>query len=100
MRMIWVALICAMVLSAGPGWAYQDQDRARDAVRSGDIMSLSQIKSRASRMFGGQFLDAQLYPRHGVPSVYEVKMLDRDGNVFIVRMDARTGHVIGVRGRR
>ncbi len=74
-------------------------DRARDAVRAGKIQSLSAIRQRVSRQFPGRIVGVELY--EGRRSwIYDVRVLNKSGNVIAVQMDARTGAVMGVRGRR
>ena len=96
------ALLVALLLALSPAAASaQDHNRARDAVRSGQAMSLSQILGRVGGSYG-QLLDAQLGTSRGRP-VYQLRMLDAAGTVRNVTVDASSGRVLGVRqggGRR
>lgn len=75
---------------------YRDQDRARDAYRSGDVLPLSQILSGVRRQFPGKLLDANL-SRRGDAYVYVIKLLDRDNRVRVIWVDAQTGGVLAAR---
>lgn len=95
------ALLVALVLALSPAAApAQDHNRARDAVRSGQALPLSQVLGRVGGSYG-QLLDAQLGNSGGRP-VYQLRMLDAAGTVRNVTVDAGNGRVLGVRqgGRR
>lgn len=99
---IGIALATALLLgtfSIGPAHALEDQDRAQDGVRNGQMRPFSQIKSNLERRFGGRVLDVEMRGR-GDNSQYDVKLLTKDGDVILVQTDARTGRVLGVRGGR
>lgn len=97
----WVTGALALLLLAGGSIAAygQDQNRARDEVRAGRILAFSQIKRNVERRFEARVLDVQLVPR-GSGSVYDIKMLNKDGDVIMVQTDAATGQVIRVSGGR
>jgi hypothetical protein len=99
---IGIGLAAALLLgtlAVGPVWALEDQDRAQDGVRNGQIRPFAQIKSNLERRFGGRVLDVEMRGR-GNDSQYDVKLLTKDGDVILVQTDARTGRVLGVRGGR
>ena len=78
-------------------------DRARRAVEQGTIRPLEEIRDKVQRQFDGRIVGLELYenPNHGVPGyVYDVRVLTRKGDVMAVEMDARTGEVMSVRGKR
>ncbi|MEE8548373.1 MAG: peptidase, partial [Alphaproteobacteria bacterium] len=88
-------------LSAPPAVA-SDHDRARDAVRAGHVRPLSEILAGINRRFPGRVLDARLI-RPGANSThwrYRVKLLNPEGRVILLTVNARTGKVMGVRGDR
>lgn len=87
----------ALLLLGGPAAAFEEQDRAREGVRSGEIQPFSQIKKDIERQFNGRMLDAQL---SGNGESYNIKMLTPEGDVLVIETDARTGRVLGVKGRR
>lgn len=84
-------------LAQGRAWRHQrDQERARDAYRSGDVLPLSRILSRVRRQFPGKLLDASL-TRRGNAYVYVIKLLDSGNRVRLVQVDARSGRILSAR---
>lgn len=79
-----------------------DHDRARDAVRSGQVQPLGSILRQIRPQYPGQLLDAQLQQGRGGRWVYRIKVLDNRGQVTDLRVDATNGRVINARrgGRR
>lgn len=76
----------------------RSQNRARDAVRRGEILSLEQVAARVQSRYPGRLLDVRLDESRGSP-VYHLKMLTRDGRVLRIAADARTAQILGVGGR-
>lgn len=79
--------------------AGDDHDRARDAVRSGRSLPLGEIAGRVQRQIPGRLLDADLRQSRG-GLVYALRWLTPDGNVLNMMVDAQSGRVLDVRGRR
>ncbi len=75
--------------------AAQDQDRARDAVRTGQARPLGQILGQVMSRCPGRFLDAWLGPGRGGSLVYVIKILRPGGRVAKVVVDARSGAIRG-----
>ena len=88
-------MLCCWLLLA-PSAGATDQDRARDAVRSGQARPLAAILPQIRDRFPGRMLDAQLVER-GDRALYVVKILDPSGQVVEVTVDAASGAVRGVR---
>ena len=70
----------------------------RAAVRSmagpGDILSLEQILQNARQLHAGRALETELEAgRDGM--VYEVEILDANGEVWEMKFDARSGELLG-----
>ncbi len=83
-------------LWAGPfgnTYARSDQDDARDAVRSGQYISMEQALSTVRSRYPGRLLDAGLNRQAGV---YNIKMLS-EGEVLLVAVNARNGRIMNVR---
>lgn len=76
--------------------SHSDQDQARQAVREGRILPLSQVLPKVQSRVPGRLLDANLQDRGGRP-VYLIKMMTNDGNVAIVSADATNGNILNVR---
>ncbi len=94
------ALLLAMALALTPALASaQDQNRARNAVRSGQALPLSQILGRVGSY--RDLLDAR-HGNRGGRDGYPLRMRDGAGVVRNVTVDAGSGQVLDVRegGRR
>ena len=92
------AALILLVLSGSASLA-QDQNRARDAVRAGEVRPLAELLPQIRAQFDGRMLDAQLV-RRGANPLYRLKILGRDGQVTEIVVDARTGAIRGARGAR
>lgn len=72
----------------------REQERAAEKARRGDILSLPQVMDRARglpEVRGSTYLG----PEFDGAAVYRLKFM-RDGRVFWVHVDARTGRVLGL----
>gem|GEM_PF-4555944 len=77
-------------------------DRARDAMKSGRIVSLSVIRSTIKQRYPGRIVDVQLIePRNNSGQIfYNVKVLTGQGKLMNVRLNARNGNITNVKGQR
>lgn len=92
-------LVLAMVWSAGIlARDRGDHERAREAVVAGQILPLRTVLERLEREQAGQVLEIELESA-GTRWVYEVKLLQPDGQLLKLEVDAGTGEVIGRRVR-
>jgi uncharacterized membrane protein YkoI len=92
-----LCLVLTTTLALGPShvradWADEDRshDRARRATERGEILPLTAIYERALASLPGRVLEAELEREHD-RWVYELKILDADGRLFEVYLDAGTG---------
>ncbi|MCG6943158.1 MAG: PepSY domain-containing protein [Thiohalocapsa sp.] len=83
-------LLCALAADAD-----QDAERARQLVQHGDILPLEQILARVRQARDGTLIELGLRQEgdHGT-YVYEVKLLDAQGRLWEMELDAATGEVI------
>lgn len=85
------------LLAAGPAGASSrdrpDHDRAREAVRSGQVLPLRSVLQRLERSHPGQVLEVEL-ERKGERWVYEIKLLQADGRLLKLKLDARTAELL------
>ncbi|MEP2830231.1 PepSY domain-containing protein [Parvibaculum sp.] len=101
----WIALTITAFLALGFGparadgllvpvqWGYHsEQDRARDAVRSGQVVSPGQAKQAALSRYPGRFLDMSFGG-----NAYYVKIMTPQNRVVVVTVDAASGRVTGAR---
>ena len=71
-----------------------DEDRARDAVERGEILPLERVIARLKRAVQGEISGVEL-EREGRRWMYEFKIIAPSGRMNEVRIDAKTGEVIG-----
>ncbi|ODC04355.1 hypothetical protein BFW38_13245 [Terasakiispira papahanaumokuakeensis] len=70
-----------------------DQSEARALVAAGKIMPLNDLLNLYPRRLRGQLLDLELEREDG-RVVYELEVLDHDGIVREIQLDAETGALI------
>jgi len=98
MRLVTTVLLAALTLGSESSLAARDHDRARSAVRAGQVVSLGEILPAVRRQFPGRVLDAGLIRRKSDGHwIYRLKILRPNGAVTRVRVDGRTGAVLGTR---
>lgn len=92
------ALIAALALLGPPLAANadggRDHDRARAAVRAGEVLPLTTILERVARSHPGQVLEVELERENG-RWIYELKLLESSGALLKLQVDARDGAVLG-----
>lgn len=75
-------------------------DQARDALRSGNILSLSVIRKAVRSKYPGRIVDVRLLvpKRQGANYLYDVKVLTKAGKLLSVKVDAKSAQIIDVKG--
>lgn len=81
-------LACPLPASAGEG-----QAAARRLNASGTILSLEKITESAKKVKPGHILETELERKEG-GYIYEIEILDAHGQVWEVKLDAKTGKLI------
>jgi uncharacterized membrane protein YkoI len=76
--------------------ADDDHIEARRLLDSGEILPLEVILDNVRQTFPGRILDVEL-EREAGHIAYEVEILDEEGVVTEVYIDARTGKVLSVK---
>jgi len=84
-----------MMVSAHSG---SDHDQARSALLRGEIMPLKQLLERLETTHPGQILEVEL-EREGNRWRYEVKILQTEGKLLKLDVDAVSGEVLRQRDR-
>ena len=97
-RLFAFVCLCLVLLGAGPARADDDQDKARQALQAGQVMPLRQILDRVEREQPGQVLEVELEQEEG-QWLYEIKLLRADGSLAKLKVDARDGRILKVKGR-
>lgn len=81
---------------------YNRQNTARDALKSGRIVSLGVIRQRVRQSFPGKIVDVRLQEPRGNnrPYIYKVKVLRKDGKLLELKINAANGSIVGVKGNK
>lgn len=79
--------------------AESGHDRAKDAVRSGKVKPFRQVLGNIQSRYNGRLSDVRLEERGRGAWTYHVKWLTPQGNILVFTVNARTGRIMGVRGR-
>ena len=87
-------------LAVAPSYASDghDHDRARQALEAGEVLPLRAILDRVERDYPGQVMEVEL-ERKDERWIYEVKVLRTGGALVKLKIDGRTGNVLGARER-
>jgi uncharacterized membrane protein YkoI len=85
----------ALGLALTAAWAGggHDHDRARAAVEAGEILPLPALLEQLQRTNPGQVLALELEKDDG-RWIYEIKLLQNDGRLVKLDVDARTAQVL------
>jgi len=85
----------AAFLSGAPALADNvSPDRVRALVERGEILPLEEILKRSEANAGGRIIEIELEAK-GASYVYEIKVLRPDGRYRELKIDARTGALLG-----
>ena len=78
------------------------QNTARDALKSGRIVSLGVIRKRIRQSFPGKIVDVRLLEpkRKNALYFYKVKVLRKDGKLLELKVNAATAQIVGVKGNK
>lgn len=80
--------------------AQSEQDRAREERMEGRILGYSQIVRHAQRVVPGRVVGQDLRQVSRNRWIYRLKILQDGGKVASVTLDAHTGRVLSVKGKR
>jgi len=75
-----------------------DEDQARHALEMGEIVPLDRVIAGLSDTVPGEVSAVELERENGT-WIYELKVISPDGRMLDVRIDAKTGKLIGKAGR-
>lgn len=87
-----LCLLLLLLLPAGMTEA-SEQQRARDLVEQGQILPLTEIIAHARTAQPGRILEVELKRKRDV-WLYELEILDAQGQVWELLLDAGTGNVL------
>lgn len=95
----WWTLLATTAFSAAllacpwPARADNDHDRARAALQAGEILPLPKVLESVSKDHPGHVLEVELDRENG-RWVYELKILQSNGQIVKLELDARNGQVL------
>jgi len=93
-------LLFALTLAGGSALGSErDHDRARAAMRAGEVLPLATVLQRVAPAHPGEVLEVEL-EREGGRWIYELKLLQRGGALIKLEVDARSGEVLKRQERR
>ncbi|WP_233214149.1 PepSY domain-containing protein [Pollutimonas nitritireducens] len=97
-----LAAVMLVSLAGIPGTAHAhehlDHDRARQALISGEVLSLRQVLDLVGREYPGEPVEIEFEHDDGL-YVYEIKLLQPGGTIVKMKVDAATGTIIKIKGR-
>ena len=96
-RLLVLLAVLGAAGSASVALADTDADRARAALRSGEILPLARILDTVSRQYAGDVIDVKLDRDDGIWQ-YEVKLLLPTGTVAKLEYDARDARLLKAKG--
>jgi uncharacterized membrane protein YkoI len=83
------------LLIASAVYADVDQQEAITLLQQGNILSLEQIIEHAKHHQAGKVIDTELDEDDGI-YIYELEVLDADGQVWEVEMNAQSGELLEI----
>ena len=87
--------VLAQSATPAPAPEEDDQETARRALENKEILPLSTVLARIEGEFTGDVVEIELERKRGA-WVYEIEIIDADGRVRDIDVDARTGEVITI----
>jgi uncharacterized membrane protein YkoI len=79
-----------VLLVANPAFTDSDYDRAQQLREAGEILPLETILQKLHTSHPGKVLEVELENEHG-QVIYEIEILDDNGKVWEIKVNAKTG---------
>lgn len=90
-----LVLVLVLMMSGVADADDDDVELARHLLEQGQILPLEQLLTRAQQLRAGLPVEVELNAQGAPPRyVYEIEMLDREGVVWSIALDAKTGQLI------
>ncbi|MBA4326889.1 MAG: peptidase [Polaromonas sp.] len=100
-RPVGLRLLALLVggLALLPAWSdsKDDHNRARQALQAGQVLPLGKVLERLERDHPGQVMEVELEQEEG-RWIYEVKLLQPQGQLVKLKLDARTAALLSAKG--
>lgn len=96
----WLAGLMLGVMLALPtlSLANDDHERARQALLAGEILSLRAVLDAIERDYPGDPIEIE-FERDDGRFIYEIKLLQSNGRILELEVDAANGQVLDVEGQ-
>ncbi|WP_284722929.1 PepSY domain-containing protein [Methylophaga thalassica] len=88
-----LSISVSVVLAVSPAQADESASVARQLLKEGKIMPLQEILTKAKVIKPGQVIETDLEKDDG-RYIYELEILDEQGQVWELELDAQTGEFI------
>jgi len=88
-------LAAALAASAPQTRAGDDHERARAALQAGEILPLKTVLDQLARSYPGQVMKVEI-ERESDRWIYEIKLLQSDGRLSKLKLDAQTGALLSM----
>ena len=99
---IWLTgLALALALAIGPGAGRADEsdhEQAGQGLQAGKVLTLRSGLDMDERDFPGQVVKVEFEEDDGI-FLYEIRLLQPGGSLVKLKIDARDGTVLGMKGR-
>lgn len=93
-----VGALGAALLPTGASYGGEsDHEQARHALEAGEILSLRTVMDQVERDYPGQIVKIEFERDDGV-WLYEIKVLQSGGRLVKMKIDARDGTVLKIKG--
>jgi uncharacterized membrane protein YkoI len=95
------ACLLVFALAAGPAAGLADEsdhERARQALEAGKVLPLGAVLNIVERDFPGQVVKVE-FEEDDDEFIYEIRVLQSGGGILKLKIDARDGSLLGVKGR-
>ena len=101
LRSMTLAGLASCALCAGPALQAQehghdDYDLARQALEQGKVLPLRTVLDQIEREYGGQVVKVE-FERDDGRFVYDIRLLQKDGRVAKLTVDASDGRVLAIK---
>lgn len=90
-----LALLALALAGGGLAHADDDADRARSGAQSGRLLPLTRILEIVAMRYPGDVLAVELDDDDDSPD-YEIRVLQRDGRILEIEIDAGSGRFLDV----
>ena len=92
-----VLLLCALGAGGEPA-VHEDHDLARQALESGQVLPRATVLGKLAHEAPGQVLKVE-FEREDGRFIYEIRLLQNDGRMAKLKVDAVDGRVLSIKRR-